>query len=132
MDPDDRSDRLAFVFLYLALKPAYPILQLAARPFEGVVDGEGQIGIPLVRRRRAFDIDLAAVGERETNMNLIEPARVVMAARALHHHPAGRRTAVTLLEFGNVPRDRVLDTRSPSHALEVDFDRGLHEFMSEI
>ena len=51
IEPRDRSDRLALVLLHLALEPARLILQPPARPLEGVVDRERQIGVALVRRR---------------------------------------------------------------------------------
>ena len=37
------------------------ILQPPARPFEGVVEGEGEIGVPFIRLRGALDIDFPSV-----------------------------------------------------------------------
>jgi len=57
--------------LHLPLGAARLILQLPARPLERVVDGEIQIRAPFVGRRGALDIDLAAVGKREPNVDVI-------------------------------------------------------------
>ena len=48
IEPRDRSDRLALMQLHLALQPTRLVLQPPARPLEGVVDGERQIGVSLV------------------------------------------------------------------------------------
>ena len=60
--------------LHLPLGAARLILQLPARPLERVVDGEIQIRAPFVGRRGALDIDLAAVGKREPNVDVIKTA----------------------------------------------------------
>ena len=72
--PHDRSNRRALMMLHLSLRAANLILELPACVFEGIVEGECQIGMAFVRWRRPFHIDLAAVRKRETNMDLVKSA----------------------------------------------------------
>ena len=66
----DPSDGLAFVMFHLTLRAAHLILKLPARVLESIVDGENQIGMPLICRWSSFHIHLAAVWKRETNTDL--------------------------------------------------------------
>ena len=66
------------VTFHLTLGAAHLILKLSARVLEGIVDGECQIGMPLVGRRRPFNVHLAAVRQRKADMNLVEAAGAVM------------------------------------------------------
>ena len=59
------SDRLALVVLDVSLHLADFILQLAARVFEGVVEGKCQVRMALVSGRRAPRIDLAAFRQKQ-------------------------------------------------------------------
>jgi hypothetical protein len=50
-----------------------------------------------------------------------------MAARSFQHDPASRHTAKSLLEFGNVLGDGIVDGSGACHALKIDFERSLHD-----
>ena len=65
---------------YLPLQLADLVLQLPARAFEGVIDREGQIGIPLIILRGVADIDFAAVRKCEPDADLVQAALVVTVA----------------------------------------------------
>ncbi len=118
--------------LHLPLAAARVILQLPARPLERVVDGEIQIRAPFVVRRGVLDIDLAAVGKREPNVDVIKTAGVMPLARTFHHHPASRHPAPALLE----PVDMLLDSISyglgRAQILELDLGRCLHLILQNI
>ena len=90
------------MMLHLALQLANLILQLPARPLEGIVDGEVQIGMALIGLRGAVDIDLAAVRKGQADVDLIEPAGSVMTAGRLQHDAARRHATETLLELSNM------------------------------
>jgi hypothetical protein len=83
VQPHDDCGGLSFVRFDLSLQSADLILQLSAGPFEGVVDGERQVGMALVVLRGASYIDLTAIGQREPYVDLIEPAGSVMASGPL-------------------------------------------------
>lgn len=76
--------------LHLSLQLANLILQLPARPLERVVDGERQVGMPLVGLRGAVDIDLPAVRKRQTDVDLVESTRLVMTPLVLSARPGKR------------------------------------------
>src|ERR1035437_8916343 len=97
------------MMLHLSLQLASMILQLPARPFEGVVDGEIQIGMALIGLRGAVDIDFPSVGKRHADVDLVEPACPVMTARCLQHHPASRYASETLLKIIDMRGKRGLD-----------------------
>src|SRR5271163_259456 len=103
IEPRHRSDRRAIVLLHQALQPANVILQPPLCALEGVVDGKGQIGVPLVRLRDAADIDFPTVGERQADIHFVESAVLMMATGSLQRDPATRHPAVTLFELGHVP-----------------------------
>ena len=111
---------------HLPLQVANLILQLPARPFERIVDGEIQIGMALIGLRGAVDIDFPSVGKRQTDVDLIKPAGAVMTAGRFQHHPACGHATETLLEVGDVLGEVGLDFRPRFHALKFDFDRRLH------
>jgi hypothetical protein len=73
------------------------ILQLRSRVPEGIINGESQIGMALVRRWRTRDIDLASFRKRQMNFDLIEATGTVMSARTFHHYPASCYPTATLL-----------------------------------
>ena len=112
--------------LHLSLQLAYMILQLPARPLEGIVDGESQIGMPLVGLRGAVDIDFPAVRKRQADIDLIKSACPVMTAGCFQHHPASRHATKTLFEVGHMLGNGSLDFRTGGHALKFDFSRRLH------
>ena len=62
--PHDCCDRLALVVFDLPLQAPGLVLQPPARPLEGIVDGEQQVGVPFVGGCGAPDIDLAALRQR--------------------------------------------------------------------
>lgn len=128
IQPHDGSDWLAFMDLHLTLQPAGLILQLTARPLECVIDRECQVGMSLVRLRGSSNIDLAAIGEREPDVDLIEPPGPVMAAGPLEHDPTGSHSIVTALQVFYVLDDGIPEFRGPIHALKIDFDRCFHIF----
>ncbi len=129
IQPHDCSNRLAFVVLHLPLQAADMILQPTTCPFESVVDGERQIGMPLVRLRGASDIDVSAVRERQTDVDLIESTCAVMAARSFQDDPASRHTTIVLLEFGHMLGNGGPDFQTASHFSKIDFDRRLHSIV---
>ena len=64
IDPHDGAYRLIFVLLGLAAHEPRLILQSSPGAPEGVVDGEGQVGVAFVLLGRASNVDLATVRER--------------------------------------------------------------------
>ena len=60
------------------------VLQPASRPLERVIEREIEILEPLILMGRALDRDLALVWKDEMQVDLIEPARVMMRTRTLH------------------------------------------------
>ena len=75
-----RPRRRAVMLLHLSLHAADLVLQLPARAFESIVERESEVGIALVILRRVVDIDLAAVGQRQADIDLIKAPGAVMAA----------------------------------------------------
>src|SRR6516164_6247287 len=122
----DGPDRLTLVMLHLALHSTHMVLQLSSRVLEGIIDGELQIGMALVRRRRTRDIDFATVRKRQMNVHLIETAGAVVPTRRLQHDPAGCYSTATFFQRSDMPLDRSPDIRSRPHALKIDFNRCLH------
>ncbi len=61
IDTHDRSRGQALMVFHLALRAADLILELPAGVFEGIVNGECEICMPLISRRRSFHIHLTAV-----------------------------------------------------------------------
>jgi len=51
---------------------------LPARPFERIVDGERQVGMPFIRVCGAIDIDFPAVRKRQADVDLVEATCAVM------------------------------------------------------
>src|ERR1035441_4623698 len=96
IEPHHRGNWQIFMVLHLSLQLAKAVLQLSVRPFEGVVEGEIQIGMALIGLRGAVDIDFPSVGKRQTDVDLVEPACPVMTAGRFQHHPAGRYATETL------------------------------------
>jgi hypothetical protein len=78
IEPRHRPNRGAFMVLHLSLHLAHTILQLPTRPFERIVDGERQVGMPLVRLCGADDIDFPAVRKRQADVDLVEATCAVM------------------------------------------------------
>ena len=109
IEPYHRSNRGAFVVLHLSLQLANTILQLSARPLEGIVDSESQVGMSLVGLRGAIDIDFPAVRKRQADIDLIESACAVMTAGGFQHHPASRNATKPLFEVGHMLGNGSLD-----------------------
>jgi hypothetical protein len=114
------------MIFHVALRAADLILELPARVFEGIVKGECEIRMSLIRRRGPFHIHLPAVRQQETDVDLVKPAGAVMLTGAFQHHPACGYTAPALLELRHMLRDGIFDLRSSGHALKFDFRRRLH------
>src|SRR5262249_12052562 len=83
---------------HVALQPTDLILELSARPLECIVESKMNVRMPLVQARRAPDIDLLSVRERQADVDLIETAGAVVFARCLHHDSTREAT----LEADNV------------------------------
>jgi len=82
--------------------------------------------MPLVLGRGTLHVHLAAVGKRETDVDLIQSALAVMLTGRFEHDPARCYAAPELFELRHVRRDGVFDVRGPGHALKLDFRRRLH------
>ncbi len=126
IEPHDRSNRRALVMLHLASGAANLILELSARVLESIIESEGQVGMPLVLGRGTLYVHLAAVGKRETDVDLIQSALAVMLTGRFEHDPARCYAAPELFELRHVRRDGVFDVRGPGHALKLDFRQRLH------
>ena len=112
--------------LHLASGAANLILGLSARVLESIIESKGQVGMPLVLGRGTLHVHLAAVGKRETDVDLIQSALAVMLTGRFEHDPARCYAAPELFELRHVRRDGVFDVRVPGHALKLDFRRRLH------
>ena len=119
------TGRFSWCFTW-PLQLANLILQLPARPFEGIVDGEVQIGMALIGLRGTVDIDLPAVRKRQTDVDLIEAACPVMTRQALSTPPGKPLRDRNAAQDLDVLGKRGLDLRPCFHALIFDFDRRLH------
>ena len=64
IDSQDRPNRRALVMLHLSLRAANLILELPACVLKSIVDGECQIGMPVICRWCPFHIHLASVWKR--------------------------------------------------------------------
>ena len=115
---------------HLSLRAANLILELPTRVLKSIVDGECQIGMPVIRRWCPFHIHLASVWKRETDKNLVKSAFAVMPARPLQHDSARGYAPPALLEFGHMFLDGILDLGGAGHALEFDFRWRLHFLLS--
>jgi len=81
IDPNDRAYRPIFVLLGLSLHQPGLVLQSSAGAFEGIIDGEGEIGIAFVLLGGACNVDLAAIWQCQSNTHLVLPASPVPIAR---------------------------------------------------
>jgi hypothetical protein len=125
VDADHFADRLSFVLLNAALHSPNVVLQAPPGALESVVDGKIHIGIAIVLRRGAGDVDLSAIRQSKPEIDLVKPFAMV-ATRCFEHDTAGGNASVSLLETRNVRRDRLtkpLDRRRP---LEINFNRRFH------
>ena len=75
--------------LYLALQFSDLVLQLSPRALEGVIDCEGQIGMPLIILRGVANIDFTALRQREPDADLVQATLMVMVTWCLEHYSAG-------------------------------------------
>src|SRR5512143_2188399 len=75
------------------------------------------------------DIDLFALWQRQTDIDFVEAAGAVVAARRLEDHPAGRNSPKTLLELGDVISDGAPDIWACVHALKINLDWCFHGFL---
>src|SRR5450830_742824 len=80
----------------------------------------------LIGLRGALDIDLPSFGKRQTDVDLIKPAGVVMTAGRFQHHPACGHATKPLLKISNVVGEGGLNLRPRFHALIFDLDWRLH------
>ena len=122
IQPRDGSDWLVLVNLDLSLELASLVLKLPTRALEGIVDGERHIRMSLIVLRCVSHIDFAAARKCQMDVDLIEPARAVMASRRLEHNPTGRHSTETPFEVCHVLPNRIVKLRVASHALKIDLD----------
>jgi hypothetical protein len=59
------------VVLHLSLQFSGLVLQLSASAMEGVIDCEGQIGMPLIILRGVANIDFTALRQRKPDADLV-------------------------------------------------------------
>ena len=102
------------------------LMELLARLLESIADGKRQIGIALVRRWNALDIDFLAFGQHEADVHFIEAAFAVVRAGRLYHNSAGRYAVKASVKLRYMRSDHFLDLRRPLHALKLDFRRSFH------
>ncbi|MGA8885649.1 MAG: hypothetical protein WB489_03180 [Pseudolabrys sp.] len=112
--------------LNLSLQFADLVLQLPASAFEGIIDREGRIGMPLIILPGMANIDFAALWQCEPDADLVQAALVVMVAWRLEHHPAGSDPAKASLKLGKVLDDCAADVGVRVHALKIDLDGSFH------
>jgi hypothetical protein len=129
IESHDDSGRLLLMLLHMPLKTANMILEHPPRALEGIIDGKWQIGVALIGLRGARNIDLATVRKRQTDIDLVETAGLMVAAGPFQDNPARRYAAKPLLKLGHVLLNRSTDRRVRVHSLKVNFDRGLHEVL---
>jgi hypothetical protein len=88
------------VILDVTLHAADLILKLSTSVLKRVIDCECQVGMPLVCRRRPRNIDLSAVGEGESYMDIVQTTFVVSLTGSFHDDTACSYTTRAPLKFG--------------------------------
>ena len=78
----------------------------------------------------AVDIDLAAIRQRQTDIDLVESASAVVRAWRFQGHAAGGHAAISLFELVHMVCNRGTNILPRIHPLEVDLDRCLHDVTS--
>ncbi|HLG85406.1 MAG TPA: hypothetical protein VKY22_30775 [Bradyrhizobium sp.] len=103
------------------------VLKLPAGALEGAVDCESQVGISLILLRRAADMNLPAVGQRQTDAHLVLAARLVMIAGSLDDDTSRRDPTKMRLQFRNMPIDGALHSGRVPDAFEFDLSWRFHD-----
>jgi hypothetical protein len=126
VEPGHRADRLVLVLLDLPLELSDLVLQLTAGALERIVQSKAPLAMALIGPRRPVDMDLASIGQRKVNIDFMQSAGAVVAARPFDHHPAGGHSTEPLLKLCQVACDGLPHLGGSGHALEIDLDRCLH------
>ncbi|MEX0827716.1 MAG: hypothetical protein WD005_02070, partial [Haliea sp.] len=84
------------------------------------------LAMALIGPRRPVDMDLASIGQRQVDIDFMEPAGAVVAARPFDHHPAGGQAAIPVLKLSQIAGNGLVHLGRAGHALEIDLDGGLH------
>jgi hypothetical protein len=121
--------RLRAVFDVAAHKPRL-VLQLPAGALEGVVHGEGQIGVTFIQLGRASNVDLTAVGECKPNAHLVLAASPVVIAGTSDYNPACGEPAKAILQFRNVLLDGSSEFGGGLYTFEFDLRWCLHRHLN--
>ncbi len=130
INPHDPSGRLAFMVLHVSGKSPNLILQLSPRSLEGVVYCKRVVSISFVGRRRSADVDFTAIRQRQTDMNMVEPARPVPLARSLDRDSAGADMSEPFLELGYMLFDSRMRLCGLRHVMKLDLNRRLHVILA--
>ncbi|MEZ5785298.1 MAG: hypothetical protein R3D62_02155 [Xanthobacteraceae bacterium] len=94
------------------------ILEAAARTPERIIDGKADFFVAFITPLAAPDRDVASVGEREVDVELML-SRTLARLRAFDDHPACACCAVALRQFGNTLLDRAAEFARSVHPLEI-------------
>jgi hypothetical protein len=105
------------------------ILQLPSGALEGIIDGEGQIGIAFIRLRRTSHMNFATIGQREPNGHLVMTAGLMTIAGTFHNDAASGQPTEAVLQFCKVLIDCGLEFRRGLHTFEFDLGRRLHDHL---
>lgn len=129
---DDLSHRLHIMMFDVPGQSPDLILQLSPRSLEGIVDCKRVVSISFVGRRRSADVDLTAIRQRQTDMNMVEPARLVPLARSLDRDSAGANVSEPILELGYMLFDGRMRLCGFRYVMKLDLNRRLHSLVSHI
>ena len=119
------------MMLHVALEKARLIAQLSARALESVVDCESQIGMAFIGVGCMGDVDLASVGDRESDMDCIQSTRLVMVSRASHGHPACRDLSKTHFQLKQMIVNSAPDLWRDGYTIELELNWRLHDYPLE-
>ena len=120
------SDGLTFVALDHSLHLPRAILKPPTRPLERVIYRERQFGMSFVCLRCPSDIDLAAIRQRQADIDVVLATSLVTLAGTIHDDPACRNAAIALLKLPHMVFDQFLKGRTDNHIPEFYFNRRLH------
>jgi hypothetical protein len=93
---------------------------------ECVIDGEIQVCMTLVRRRRTADIDLSPLRQGQTDVDLIKAAPVMMLAWRLKGDTTGCNAPKSLLQPRDMFEYAVAEQFARVHSLEIDMHGAFH------
>jgi hypothetical protein len=110
---------------YVALQAPRLVLQLSARPLEGVVHGKINIGVAFVVAGRMYDVDFLILRQRQVDVDLIRTLPV-MAAGGLYDNTAGGNAPEPILQLRDVFDDFLAQAMDGNLSLEINLDRRFH------